>query len=73
MKIELEASDLQEMRDAVEGNIDFEPTDEQLRKVTESRQLLGLAVMWSWGDTEVRSDLVEALEKVKVAEEAELR
>lgn len=69
MKIELEAADLQEMRDLVMGCIDFEPTDAQLREAvdqntTEGSSLLGLIIAWGWHDTEVRDQLCAALDQL---------
>lgn len=54
------AADFAEMRDEMMGNLDFVPADDELRAVWTDR-LVGLAVAWGWGDTEVRELLAEAL------------
>jgi hypothetical protein len=60
---ELTTEDLAEMRGQALGNVDFEPTDDQLREVCRrDPQLLALAMMWSWHDTEVREQLCAALD-----------
>jgi hypothetical protein len=42
------AEDLAEMRDQALGNVDFEPTGDQLREVCRrDPQLLALAMVWS--------------------------
>ena len=61
------AQDLAEMRGQALGNVDFEPTDDQLREVCRrDPRLLALAVMWSWHDTEVREQLCAALTALAV-------
>ena len=45
------------------GNVDFTPTDDQLREVCRrDPRLIPLAMMWGWSDTEVRDQLCAALE-----------
>ena len=57
------AKDLAEMHDEATGNVAFEPTDDQLREVCRrDPNLIPLAMMWGWGDTEVREQLCAALE-----------
>jgi hypothetical protein len=70
--LEPTASDLAEMRDQATGNVSFEPTDAQLREVCRlDPQLIPLARMWSWGDTEVRDQLCAALEALGPANAGE--
>lgn len=61
-RLEPTAEDLAEMRDQALGNVDFEPTDDQLGEVCRrDPHLLALAMTWSWHDTEVREQLCAAL------------
>lgn len=58
------------MRGQAQGNIDFDPTDDQLREACRrDPRLLPLARMWSWHDTEVRDDLCAALEAIGPGED----
>lgn len=62
MRIELESDDFNDVRDAMMGVIDFEPTDEQIREaIGHKSDLLGQAAEWGWNDTEVRSEVANAL------------
>ena len=55
--------DLAEMRSQLLGNISFTPTDGQLRATWYAHpDLVGLALTWSWSDTEVRDQLCAVLE-----------
>jgi hypothetical protein len=57
---------LAEMRDEMVGNLDFEPTDDELRRVlAEHSHIVALAYEWGWGDTEVREQLAAALEAMR--------
>lgn len=65
MKIELTDADLDEMREIMEGVIDFVPTDRELRlAVANQPGILALAVEWGWHDTEIREQLAPALEEI---------
>lgn len=62
-RLELTVEDLAEMRGQAMGNVDFDPTDDQLRKACRrDPDLLPLAMRWGWSDTEVRDQLCAALE-----------
>jgi hypothetical protein len=57
-----DAATFREMRDEMMGNLDFQPTDDELRRVfAEHRHIVALAYEWGWGDTEVREQLAAAL------------
>ncbi len=63
MKLELEPADLHQIRDMLKGNINFEPTDEQIRRVVlADPYAMATAWDWGWNDTEVRDRLCAALE-----------
>ncbi|WP_433716923.1 hypothetical protein ACQP2U_43620 (plasmid) [Nocardia sp. CA-084685] len=51
------------MRTAMQGVIDFVPSDDELRRIWSDQQLIALAHAWGWSDTEVREQLAAALEK----------
>jgi hypothetical protein len=59
--------DLREMADEMMGNIKPEPNEDELRRVAAANpHLVHKAHEWTWGDTEVRDELAEALEKLRM-------
>lgn len=64
MKLELEDSDLAEIREMLMGNVDFEPTDAEIREVVlADPYAMVTARDWGWNDTEVRDRICVALER----------
>jgi hypothetical protein len=63
VKLVLEPSDYQEVRDVIAGHIEGEPTDAQIDAAFVARPtILGKALSWGWNDTEVRDELCELLD-----------
>ena len=46
------------------GNVDYDPSDDELRKLfADNPDLVGLAISWEWGDTEVRDKVCDLVER----------
>jgi hypothetical protein len=60
-----DAETLQAMRDMTMGNLDFEPTDDELRTAWRTMPVTRtMATEWGWNDTEVRDETCAALERL---------
>lgn len=72
-EIELSPEDIGEMTGEMEGNIYPQPSEDELREVVRREpDLYYLAREWTWGDTEARDKLADALYRLRTERVKEL-